>query len=101
MTSTLPTLVLPLKAEYFDQIAAGTKPLEYRLASPYWTRRLVARQFAGIVLTKGYPARGDAARRLWRPWRGFTLETIQHEHFGPAPVLVFAINVEAPHADQA
>jgi hypothetical protein len=86
-----------LKAEYFNAIKAGTKPLEFRLVTPYWTRRLVGRVYDAIELTLGYPARDDAARRIRRPWRGFERQTIQHPHFGPEPVEVFAIDV-APTA---
>ena len=55
------TLHLNLKAVYFDAIAAGEKREEYRLATPYWRRRLEGRQFGGIVLKKGYP---QARRQL-------------------------------------
>lgn len=92
-------LVLPLKAEYFDQIAMGEKGEEYRLANAYWTRRLIGaggahRVFDRIVLMKGYPKRADSSRRMVRPWKGFVRTTIQHPHFGAEPVQVFAINVE-------
>jgi hypothetical protein len=90
---SLPTLHLNLKAQYFDDIAAGEKPEEYRLDTPYWRRRLVGRQYAGIVLKKGYPKRGDSTRTVERPWAGFTTKTITHPHFGPEPVRVFAIKV--------
>lgn len=88
------TLVLPLKAEYFHQIKAGTKLEEFRLCTPYWRKRLEGRTFDRIVLTLGYPAASDTARRLVRPWRGYRETTITHEHFGTEPVQVFAINVE-------
>lgn len=88
-------LVLPLKAEYFDAIKDGTKPEEFRLFNAYWRNRLEGRSFDRIILTKGYPKRDDTARRLVRPWRGFRVTTITHPHFGPYPVEVFAINVEA------
>ncbi|WP_367619200.1 hypothetical protein [Comamonas sp.] len=39
------------------------------------------------------PARDDFARRLSRPWRGYTIKTITHPHFGESPVQVFAIKV--------
>lgn len=86
-------LVIPLKAVYFDQIKSGEKWLEYRLRTPYWTKRLAAAPFRRLVLTKGYPARDDAERRLVLPWRGYTLTTIEHEHFGMERVEVFAIIV--------
>jgi hypothetical protein len=88
------TLVLPLKAVYFNAIKAGTKTKEYRLVTPYWRKRLEGREYDDIVLTLGYPAADDESRRLRRAWRGFTVETIQHEHFGAEPVQVFAIDVE-------
>lgn len=89
-------LVLPLKATYFDQIAAGTKPEEFRLATPYWRKRLAGRTYDRIVLTKGYPPTGDTSRRMELPWRGCRLTTITHEFFGLEPVEVFAIAVSAP-----
>lgn len=88
-------LVLPLKDIYFNQIKAGTKTEEFRLVTPYWRRRLEYRTYDRIVLTLGYPKREDTARRLIRPWRGYRVTTITHPHFGPNPVQVFAINVEA------
>lgn len=88
-------LILPLKAVYFHQIKAGTKPEEFRLFTPYWRKRLEGRTYDRIVLTLGYPAAGDLERRLIRPWRGFRETSIQHPHFGPDPVRVFAINVQA------
>lgn len=97
-------LQLALKAEYFDAIRDGTKTEEYRLVTPYWIKRLYhpptrggnvcRREFDGIVLTKGYPKRGDQERTIELPWRGFSKRTITHPHFGPDPVEVFAIAVQ-------
>lgn len=99
-------LTLPLKAEYFDQIKAGAKPEEFRLRTEYWRKRLEGRTYESIVLTKGYPSRDDADRRLELPWRGFREATITHPHFGDEPVEVFAIDVtgraalkDATHAE--
>lgn len=86
-------LHLNLKAEYFDAIAVGDKVEEYRLATPYWMRRLLGREFDGIVLKKGYPRRGDTTRVMLRPWKGVIIKTIIHPHFGDQPVKVFAIQV--------
>lgn len=86
-------LILPLKAEYFNAIKAGTKLEEYRLRTPFWRKRLEGKTFEHVVLTLGYPGRDDAARRLVLPWRGMRETTIQHPHFGPDPVEVFAIDV--------
>ena len=87
------TLHLPLKGIYFDQIASGEKVEEYRLVTPFWKKRLEGRFYAEIVLTRGYPRKDDASRRMVRPWRGFRRTTITHPHFGPDPVEVFAILV--------
>jgi len=87
------TLNLPMKGEYFDQIKAGTKPEEYRLATHFWSQRLVGRSYEWIRLTRGYPKRGDTERTLVLPWRGCTKKTITHQHFGAEPVEVFAIDV--------
>lgn len=89
-------LVLPLKAVYFNAIKNGTKPEEFRLCTPYWRKRLEGRSFDRIVLTMGYPKASDESRRLTRQWRGYRVTTLQHEHFGPAPVEVFAIDVSHP-----
>lgn len=89
------TLHLSLKAEYFDAIRDGSKAREYRLVNDYWTKRLVDRSYSRIVLTKGYPSRTEHHRRLTRVWRGYEVQTIQHPHFGPDPVRVFAIDVTA------
>lgn len=86
-------LTLPLKREYFEQIKDGTKTEEYRRLNPFWARRLEGRDFSRVVLTLGYPKRDDHERRIIRPWRGFTIKTITHPHFGPDPVQVYAIDV--------
>ncbi|RWE59781.1 MAG: ASCH domain-containing protein [Mesorhizobium sp.] len=87
------TLTLPLKAEYFDSIRDGAKTEEFRLVTDFWRRRLEGKAFDKIVLTKGYPRLTDHDRRIARPWRGYTVKTITHKHFGPDPVEVFAILV--------
>lgn len=86
-------LILPLKAIYFDAIASGEKREEYRLATPYWAKRLVGRHYDRVILTRGYPRRDDHARRIIKPWRGYIERTITHPHFGPEPVKVFAVLV--------
>lgn len=87
-------LVLPLKRQYFEEIRDGLKPEEYRLCNDYWTKRL-AKAYDRVILTLGYPSRDDPARRLVRQYRGFTVKTITHPHFGSEPVQVFAIDVRA------
>lgn len=91
-------LHIPVKGEYFDQIARGEKLEEYRLPSDHWQRRLGGRRFDHVVLTRGYPKSGgvEGRTRLTRKWRGYRCKTITHPHFGADPVMVFAINVSEP-----
>jgi hypothetical protein len=87
------TLHVPLKREYFEAIRDGSKPEEFRLCTEHWRKRLEGREYDCIVLTLGYPSKTDTARRIERPWRGFTVKTLTHPHFGPLPVQVYAIDV--------
>jgi hypothetical protein len=88
----MPDLHLNLKGIYFDDIKAERKQFEYRLRST-WEKRLAGKTFDRIWLKRGYPARGDSARIIERPWRGYEIQTITHPHFGPSPVEVIAIRV--------
>ena len=90
------TLRLHLKRVYWEQIRDGQKLEEYRLATPYWSRRLREREYDRIELLLGYPKRGDTSRTIVRAWKGCEVRHIIHEHFGPYSVKVFAINVSAP-----
>lgn len=87
-------LHLPVKAEYFRQIRDGVKPLEYRLQTDYWRKRLVGREYDEIHIKLGYPPAGALDRILIRPWRGFTEVIIEHPLFGPGRHAVFAIRVQ-------
>lgn len=89
------TLHLSLKREYFEAIRDGSKWDEYRLHNEYWCKRLVNRNYTDIVLTLGYPPKDDQSRRLVRPWRGYRIINLKHPHFGPDPVMVFAIDVRS------
>ncbi len=86
-------LHLSLKAEYFNAIKDGTKLEEFRLITPYWSKRLIWRHYDAIEFTLGYPKADDMGRRLFRPWRGCSVREISHPHFGPDPVMVFAMPV--------
>lgn len=88
-------LTIPVNGVYFDQIKAGTKTEEYRLVTPFWTKRLVGRSYDNVVMTRGYPKVDEADKRLSFPWRGYAVKEITHPHFGADPVEVFAIAVEA------
>lgn len=91
-------LTLPLNGVYFDQIKSGEKAEEYRLVTDFWDKRILGRRYDRIVLTRGYPKGGgvEGVTRLTLPWRGYTVKTITHPHFGPDPVEVFAISVAHP-----
>jgi hypothetical protein len=49
-------LHLTLKNKFFQQIAGGEKPYEYRVVKPYWTRRLEGKTFAEVHFKNGYAA---------------------------------------------
>lgn len=87
-------LQLAVKGEYFDGIKSGEKTEEYRLVNGYWRKRLVGRDFDRLIITKGYPKRDDASRRIECKYRGYEIKEITHPHFGSEPVEVFAIKVE-------
>lgn len=87
------SLVLPMKAVYFDAIRRGEKPEEYRLVTPYWSKRLEGRSYSKVILKRGYPKNGDDERILIMPWQGCARKVITHPHFGDQPVEVYAINV--------
>jgi hypothetical protein len=50
-------LHLNLHREFFAQIAAGTKHIEYRDRTPYWRRRLEGRHYDVIQFRNGYAAK--------------------------------------------
>jgi hypothetical protein len=86
-------LHLPVKAIYFHQIKSGAKLDEYRLQTEYWKKRLVDRVYDEIHVKLGYPKKNDWDRIVVRPWRGYSKQTLQHEHFGHDEVDVFAVRV--------
>lgn len=92
------SLVLNLKAEYFNAIRDGTKIEEFRLRTPYWEKRIVGRSFTDIVIRKGYPKAGDEDREIRLPWRGYREIVLQHPHFGPGKHDVYAIRVSEKEA---
>jgi ASC-1-like (ASCH) protein len=47
-------LHLNLHREFFSQIAAGTKRIEYRIQTPYWEKRLENRFYDAIQFRNGY-----------------------------------------------
>lgn len=95
-----PILRLNLKRCYFEQIRDGSKAFEYRLADK-WEKRLAGREFSAVQLALGYPAKTDTGRHLLRRWKGYTVQTITHPHFGNVPVRVCAIDVSEPLEQRA
>lgn len=96
MNEQVRVLRLNLKGCYFQAIRDGTKRTEYRLAAKWHDRIRNGCYRVGvdeILLLLGYPKRGDESRMMRRIWNGYTIEEIQHEHFGPRPVRVLAIDV--------
>lgn len=47
-------LHLNLHREFFAQIAAGTKRVEYRRRTPYWRSRLEGRHYDAVQFRNGY-----------------------------------------------
>ncbi|HEY2455196.1 MAG TPA: ASCH domain-containing protein [Scandinavium sp.] len=94
-------LQLAVNGEYFDAMKRGEKTEEYRLHNKYWMKRLlnlkepgqIGRKYDRLIITRGYPRKDDASRRIDIPYAGWTVKTITHPHFGPEPVKVFAIKV--------
>lgn len=84
-------LLLPLKRKWFVEIREGRKHFEYRLVNPYWTKRLEGKHYDHVVFTDGYPPRGDSARRIEAPYRGFEMQTVTSEEWNNEPRQVFAI----------
>jgi hypothetical protein len=47
-------LHMTIKKKWFDQIAAGVKPEEFREIKPYWAKRLEGKQYDRIIFRNGY-----------------------------------------------
>lgn len=86
-------LQLAVNGEYFDQMKSGEKTEEYRLVISFWSKRILARNYDRLIITRGYPKRDDASKRIDVPYAGYEVKVITHPHFGPDPVKVFAIKV--------
>ncbi|HHT2832376.1 TPA: ASCH domain-containing protein [Klebsiella aerogenes] len=93
-------LQLAINGEYFDAMKRGEKTEEYRLVNSYWYRRILARKYDRLIITRGYPKKDDASRRIDIPYCGYEIKTITHKHFGDQPVKVFAIKVNIEGANQ-
>lgn len=87
-------LTLHLKSKWWDQIIIGVKTIEYRLATAYWHKRLIGKNYDEIHIWLGYPKKTETHKllkmRIGRIW----LDTIIHEEFGNEPVNVFCIELK-------
>ncbi len=80
-------LHLILKKEWFDKIKSGEKNIEYRLATPFWEKRLWNKQWDKITFQLGYSNKN----RIEKKWLKTELEVIKMPFFGNEEVLIFAI----------
>lgn len=87
-------LTLNLKREYFEQIKSRIKTEEYRLCTPYWSKRLEGKTFDKVIIKLGYPKNSEVEKIMEFPWKGYKKNKITHKHFGNDPVKVYAIKLE-------
>jgi hypothetical protein len=86
-------LTLRIKAIYWQQIDAGTKSEELRIANPRYIRQLLTRDYDVIHIWLGYPPATDTAKLLRFAWRGAKRIRRQADHFGPTPVDLIAVDL--------
>ena len=63
-------LHLNLFRKYFDQIAEGTKTIEYRDRTDYWKRRIENREYDVIKFRNGY---AKNAPTMLVEYKGYTI----------------------------
>lgn len=89
-------LNLHVEGQFFDEIKAGEKQLEYRRDDAYWQNRLVGKTFDCVCIAWGYPAKDDLERRLYFKWKGYGRIRIVHPFFDNIPTNVFSIDLTEP-----
>ncbi|MBR9683567.1 ASCH domain-containing protein [Candidatus Woesearchaeota archaeon] len=62
-------LHLTLLKKWFDLIASGKKKVEYREIKPYWTKRLLEKEFDEIYFKNGYSKNAPFMRVEWKNMR--------------------------------
>jgi hypothetical protein len=86
--------IVYLKAMYFDQVKAGTKPWEYRECKEYWRKRLEGKTFDFVEIRGGsWGEKRTPENTLFFPWRGYEIKEITHPLFGNIPTKVYAIKL--------
>lgn len=93
--SDLKSLHLNVTARWFEQAKSGEKVEEYREITPYWTKRLVDKEYKDIQYKLGYPKKEDDSKTLVYAWRGYrVIKGFVHPHFDNVPTDVYAIKLE-------
>jgi hypothetical protein len=59
-------LHLTLLKKWFDLIASGNKTKEFRDIKPYWTKRLLGKNFDEIYFKNGYSTNAPFMRVQWK-----------------------------------
>ena len=59
-------LHLTLLRKWFDLIASGEKTKEFRDIKPYWTKRLLGKEFDEIYFKNGYSKNALFMRIQWK-----------------------------------
>jgi hypothetical protein len=97
-------MFIPLKAEYFDAFADGSKREELRRYGPRWNERTcsVGRQ---VVLSKGYGKQSRMAGRIWKFKQqhgslfGSTYKAAILHVFGTLDIEIACISIEINQAN--
>ena len=63
-------LFMTLMRKWFYEILEGRKKIEYRLVKPYWTKRIVGREYDKILFKNGY---GSKAPMMLVEYKGYHL----------------------------
>jgi hypothetical protein len=62
-------LHLTLYKKWFNEIASGVKKEEYRDVKPYWTKRIVGRDYDEIHFRNGYAKDAPLIKVEYNGWR--------------------------------
>ena len=81
-------LHIHVKKRYWELARQGVKEEEYRLIKPYWTKRLVGKNYTLIYYYLGYTDK----KRIFR-YDGYKIKTILHLEFGNKPTKVYALSL--------
>lgn len=81
-------LFLIVKKQYFEEIKSGIKTKEYKLATDYFSKKLIGRNYRTVTFQNVYSANSE---KLVLEYKGVDLEYFQCEFFGQNKVLVFSI----------